>query len=252
VGHVVHASPELGVFTQTRTLFLNNDHTGQSELCSLLLHPEWRRGGAGAFLSKSRFLFMAQHRERFATKVIAELRGVSDAQGRSPFWESLGRRFFSMDFSRADYLTGIGRKSFVAELMPRHPLYTTFLTPEAQAAIGETHADTAPARRLLEQEGFRCEGQVDIFDAGPVLEIDVDDVDAIRRSRIYRAAAGTPAGDTPWLVSNTAFADFRATLVRGAPEAGVFALSGMTLQELGVAPGKAVRGVALAPSQRHP
>ena len=40
VGLATHASPELGVFTQTPTLFLTNDHTGQSELCSLLLHPD--------------------------------------------------------------------------------------------------------------------------------------------------------------------------------------------------------------------
>lgn len=250
VGLAVHASQELGIFTQTPTLFLSNDHTGQSELCSLLLHPDSRRDGMGAFLSKSRFLFMAQHRARFATKVIAELRGVSDDEGRSPFWESLGRRFFSMDFSQADYLTGMGRKSFVAELMPKHPLYTSFLTPEAQAVIGQTHETTTPARRLLEQEGLRYEGHVDIFDAGPVLEIDIDDVDAIRASRLHRAATGTPAGDVPWLVSNTGFADFRAVLVRGGPRNDAFALPPATLTALGVAEGDTLRAVALAPAAR--
>ena len=63
-----------------------------------------------------------------------------------------------MEFSTADYLTGLGEKSFIAELMPRHPLYMNLLPEEARAAIGEVHADTAPARRLLEQEGFRYEG----------------------------------------------------------------------------------------------
>lgn len=197
VGLAVHASQELGVFTQTPTLFLSNDHTGQSELCSLLLHPEFRQGGLGALLSKSRFLFMAEHRERFAAKVIAELRGVMDALGHSPFWEGLGRHFFSMDFSRAHYLTGIGRKSFVAELMPKYPLYTKLLSAEAQAVIGQTHADTVPARRLLEQEGLRYEGLVDIFDAGPVIECAVEDVSAIRRSPPARDARGAPGGRDP-------------------------------------------------------
>ena len=32
---------------------------------------------------------------------------------------------------------GHRQKSFVAELMPKHPLYSSFLTPEAQAVIGE-------------------------------------------------------------------------------------------------------------------
>jgi arginine N-succinyltransferase len=250
VGLAVHASKEFGIFTQTQTLFLANDLTGQSELCSLLLHPDYRKGGMGSLLSKSRFLFMAEHRARFGAKVIAELRGVSDANGRSPFWESLGRRFFSMDFSRADYLTGIGHKSFVAELMPKHPLYTSFLAPEAQAVIGQTHSDTAPARRLLEQEGFRYEGHVDIFDAGPVLEIDVDDVSAIRKSRHFTAAVGTPAGEVPWLVSNTAFAGYRASVVKGGPSGDSFALPAATLAALGLEAGGTLRAVALAPADR--
>ena len=47
VGLVVHASQELGLFTQTPTLFLSNDHTGHTELCSLFLAPEYRRDRNG-------------------------------------------------------------------------------------------------------------------------------------------------------------------------------------------------------------
>ena len=193
VGLVVHASQELGLFTQTPTLFLSNDHTGHSELCSLFLDSEYRRDRNGLLLSKSRFLFLAQQRARFSKKIIAELRGVSDTGGTSPFWESLGRHFFSMEFSRADYLTGIGKKSFVAELMPKHPLYSSFLTPEAQAVIGKTHPDTIPAMRMLESEGFRYEGYVDIFDAGPTVECDADDVNAVARSKVPWAPRRRPA-----------------------------------------------------------
>lgn len=35
VGTLVHASKELNVYTQMPTLFLSNDHTGYSELCTL-------------------------------------------------------------------------------------------------------------------------------------------------------------------------------------------------------------------------
>lgn len=251
VGLTVHASQELGVFTQTPTLFLSNDHTGQSELCSLLLHPDFRQGGLGALLSKCRFLFMAEHRARFAAKVIAELRGVVDAGGRSPFWEGLGRHFFSMDFSRADYLTGIGKKSFVAELMPKYPLYTKLLSAEAQAVIGVTHAETVPARRLLEQEGLRYEGLVDIFDAGPVIECEVDDVGAIRRSRRFTAGTGRGEGAARWLVASTGFADFRAGLVEGGPAGEALAMPEAALRALAVREGDPVRAVALSPADRH-
>lgn len=254
VGAAVHASQELNVFTQTQTLFLSNDHTGHSELCSLFLDPGYRRDHMGSLLSKSRFLFIAQHRRRFSKKLIAELRGVSDDNGQSPFWESLGRRFFSMEFSEADYLTGIGKKSFVAELMPKHPLYTSFLTPEAQAAIGQTHPHTQPARRMLESEGFRYEGYVDIFDAGPTVECDLEDVGAIAHSRTYGAAVGSaaPVGNAvTYLVSNTGLGDFRAALVAATPAAGKFPLNAEAAAALNINTGDEIRAVPLSVGDRH-
>ena len=257
VGLAVHASKALGVFSQTQTLFLSNDHTGHSELCSLFLDPAWRRDRNGNLLSKSRFLFIAQHRARFAKKIIAELRGISDANGQSPFWESLGRRFFSMEFSEADYLTGIGKKSFVAELMPKHPLYTSFLTPEAQAAIGQTHPLTEPARRMLEAEGFRYEGCVDIFDAGPTVECDVDDVSAVSRSAVFNAVIddnSTPLMSeraVTFLVANTQFGNFRAAMVAAAPKDNTFSLNSGTAAALQISGGDVVRAVPLSVRDRR-
>ncbi|MCS5807580.1 arginine N-succinyltransferase [Klebsiella pneumoniae subsp. pneumoniae] len=147
---------------------------------------------------------MAAFRERFNEKVVAEMRGVIDEQGYSPFWESLGKRFFAMEFSRADYLCGTGQKAFIAALMPKHPLYIDFLSPEAQAVIGKVHPQTAPARTVLEKEGFRYLNYIDIFDGGPTLECDIDRVRAIRKSHLVTTEAGeTPPGDWPLcLVAN--------------------------------------------------
>ncbi len=262
VGLVVHASQELNIFTQTPTLFLSNDHTGHSELCSLFLDPEYRVGKNGSLLSKSRFLFLAHCRERFSKRIIAELRGVSDAEGKSPFWESLGRHFFSMEFSEADYLTGIGKKSFVAELMPKHPLYSSFLTPEAQAVIGKTHELTAPARAMLESEGFRFEGHVDIFDAGPAVECDVDDIDAVAASAVFtvqiRAAAHEPAVkvETIYLVSNVpakdCLNDFRVAQMRANVVNDAITMSANEALSLGVNSGDTVRAVPLSVRERNP
>lgn len=106
------ASQGLGVHRQLPTLFLGNDMTGNSELCSLFLQAGHRSGLNGRLLSKARFLFIAHFPELFGDKVIAEMRGYSDESGVSPLWEGLVRRFFKMDFARADYLTGVGNKSF--------------------------------------------------------------------------------------------------------------------------------------------
>lgn len=170
VGLTVSASQELNIYREIPTLFLANDLTGNSELCSLFLHADYRSGLNGRMLSKARMLFIAEFPQLFGNKIIAEMRGVSDEAGRSPFWESLGRHFFKMEFSQADYLTGVGNKAFIAELMPKFPLYTCFLSPDARNVIGQVHPDTEPALAMLKSEGFSYQGYVDIFDAGPAIE----------------------------------------------------------------------------------
>ncbi|WP_254916193.1 arginine N-succinyltransferase [Pandoraea sp. PE-S2T-3] len=251
---IVHASRELNVWSRMLTLSLSNDLTGYSELCSLLLDPAWRGHGNGALLSKTRFLFMAQFPERFGPHVCAELRGFFDDNGQSPFWQSLGQHFFKIDFDQADYLTSIGKKSFVAELMPKYPIYVDFLSPQAQAAIGVTHRDTLPARRLLEQEGLRSGAHVDIFDSGPVLEARVADLRAARDSRYLSVNIGADDGSAPpaanaepYLVACLGLAGFRATLVTGRPERRAFTLSPLAAKALGVKQGDRVQVLPLKP-----
>ncbi|WP_051379055.1 arginine N-succinyltransferase [Derxia gummosa] len=183
VGSLVHSSRELGIWNAMPTLFLVNDLTGAAELCSLLLRGDWRGGVAGRLLSKARLGFIAEFRALFGDEVCAELRGYQDDDGRVPFWEGLGRCFFGMDFERADDLSARGRKSFIAELMPKYPLYLDLLPRAAREAVGRVHPATLPARKLLEAEGLRDQGYVDIFDAGPVLQARIAELRVMRHSR---------------------------------------------------------------------
>lgn len=247
VGSQVHASKELNVYNMMPTLSLSNDHTGSSELCTLFLDPDYRNGKNGYLLSKSRFLFMAAFRDRFMQKVVAEMRGVIDEAGHSPFWESVGSRFFSMSFSEADYLCGTGQKSFIAELMPKHPLYLDYLSEEAKGVIGQTHPQTAPARAVLEAEGFRYMNYIDIFDGGPTLECDIDRVRAIRKSRLLKVSLGEQ-GDSSLplcLVANDSYADFRAILLNVDPHGDSMMLSAEQAEILRCGPGDSLRVVTL-------
>jgi len=212
VGTLVHASRELQVYNPMHTLTLSNDHTGHSEVCTLFLDPDYRHGKNGSLLSKSRFMFMAEYPQCFNENVIAEMRGYVDAQGISPFWEGLGRHFFTMDFSQADQLSG-QNKVFIAELMPRNPIYTNLLPQDARDVIGLTHDNTTPARRLLENEGFRYTGYIDIFDGGPLLEARIKDIRVVRDSRYYKVniAEQQPQGEL-FLIANTLLRDFRCCL----------------------------------------
>ena len=260
IGTLVHSSRELDVFTRMDTLYLSNDLTGSTELCSLFLHPDYRTGNNGKLLSKSRFLFIAQFPQLFTEKLIAEMRGYQEESGRSPFYEGLGRHFFKMEFDHVDALTAVGKKSFIAELMPRQPLYVAYLPDDAQEVIGKVHTSTAPARRLLEQEGMYFEGYVDIFDAGPVLQARVSELRAMRDSTLADIGAATdwdsacaPASEEtePMLVSNTTMKDFRMILSQAVPVNGVIALPEDEQKLLHCHSGDAVRTLTLNPRKNN-
>ena len=246
IGTLVHSSRELNVFTRMETLYLSNDLTGATELCSLFLRPDYRAGYNGKWLSKSRFLFIAQFQQLFTEKIIAEMRGYLTEDGTSPFYEGLGRHFFKMDFNHVDGLTAIGKKSFIAELMPRQPLYVDYLPESAREVIGQVHRSTLPARKLLEQEGMHYEGYVDIFDAGPVLQGRVKELRSVRDSVLRMAAEGRPEGETECLlVSNTKLDDFRMVLAQTTIDGAEVSLSAQELALLHVQAGDPVRTLSL-------
>ena len=212
----VRESKKLGIKREVPVLHLSAQHDGPCEIGSLFLAPSHRRGGLGALLSQTRFLFMAEHPKAFADTVIAELRGVSDPSGTAPFWEAVGRHFFALDFPRADWLS-IVDKTFIAELMPTDPVYVPLLHPDVQAVIGKVHPNTEAALHILEGQGFTRTNHVDIFDAGPVVSCPLADIRTIHDSVRATVVGLTPGendanGTTPAIVCRPGGADFRSAL----------------------------------------
>jgi len=233
IGALVHSAPSVGVYHRHEVLYMTHDLTGCAELCSLFLHPAYRSGSNGRLLSKSRFMFIAQFPHLFTQTVFAEMRGFQQPDGSSPFWEAIGRKFFQMDFQRADDLCQPGGKSYIAELMPRYPIYTSFLSEAARAVIGVTHADTLPARRLLEQEGLCASSYIDIFDGGPVLHAQLRDLRAVRDSVALRLG-DAPPGASLSLICNTDMAGFRVMAAPVADQHALQCTTDCTIRVLGM------------------
>jgi arginine N-succinyltransferase len=172
-------SQELDRTVRAEILSLVTDLEGSSEVGGLFLHPNERAGGLGLLLARSRYMFVAMHRRRFADRIIAELRGIIDERGGSPFWEGVAGRFFGMNFQDADYFNAINGNQFIADLMPKHPVYVAMLSEDARSVIGVPHPTGRAAMRMLENEGFRYEGYVDIFDGGPTMVAHTDNVTSV-------------------------------------------------------------------------
>lgn len=219
--------PPLGVDHEIQVLSPNLNYNGPSEICCLFLRPEYRRSGLGKLLSLSRFHFMGEFPQRFDRNVIAELRGVTNEKRESPFWQGVARHFFKMDFRRADFLSGLEDREFIANLMPKHPLYVPLLPKEAREAINRPHRQAEPALKMLLAEGFRFAGQIDMFDGGPIVEAEVEEIRTVRQrrktsvagiaGRLEKASSGEAGEGTPpgepavFLVSNCRM-DFRCCI----------------------------------------
>jgi hypothetical protein len=71
LGTLTQHSKELGRTFRADMLGLTTDLEGCSEVGGLFLHPGERAGGLGMLLARSRYLFIAAHRARFADRVLA-------------------------------------------------------------------------------------------------------------------------------------------------------------------------------------
>lgn len=227
----VHHSHMLNAYNQLQMLVLSSNYTGASELCSLFVVPKHRVGNNGKLISKARMLFIATHPERFSDKVIAEMRGFFDGDV-SPFWQAFGAKFFKTDFATIDYLIGTANKGFIAEMIPRFPIYLDFLDDSVKAVIGKVHPNTMGALKLLESEGFRFNNYIDVIDGGPKMEATIADLRAVAQSQLKTVMIGVPNdqlssndgqgySDKPndnqatsdYLIGNEQFADFRASVI---------------------------------------
>jgi arginine N-succinyltransferase len=237
---LVQRSEELGRRVELELLTLSNDYTGATEVGSLAILPSLRGTSAGRMLARSRYMLIAAFPHLFADRVMAEMRGWQEDDGRCPFWDAIGARFFDMPFDEADRLSATQGAGFIHDLMPKQPIYTALLPDEARAAIGRAHRVSAKAMSMLLDEDFRYEAHIDVFDGGPQVHAARDRIRTVQDSRIVRLQAGPP-GEETLLVSNVSLQDFRVVQARGARGDGAVMLGEAARAALGAVDGDTLR-----------
>lgn len=239
---LAQASQTAGKRFDLDALMLTNEFVGYTEVGTLFVKSEHRGGGVGRLAAQSRYMLMACDHERFGDKVLAELRGVVDENGETPFWNHLGRHFFKMSFQEADHLSAISDNQFILDLMPKYPIYVDLLPPDAREVIGRCNAQGIGAMKLLEWEGFRFERTVDIFDGGPMVAAQRENIRTIRESRLVPVRTGEAKPNGRGIISTGAVEDFRAMLFAGAAqEDGSVVLPPVQMAALGLRDGDTAR-----------
>ncbi|NNU16970.1 arginine N-succinyltransferase [Parvularcula sp. ZS-1/3] len=242
ISQVAAAAPELGIQASSELLYLCNDFHGYDEIGTLLVSEKARGTGAGRLLSLCRFLFMKAIEARLSGKVMAEIRGQFDDDGESHFWDAVASKFFHMSFQEADVRSAHDFR-FIADLMPKFPIYTELLADEAREVIGKPHPHSAPAMNMLQNEGFRYTNCVDIFDAGPSVEAPLNDISTVKNrvAATVRVQSNIPTeGRNRHIVAVPDQLRFRATLLHRGPRDGSLFLTPEEAETLGVQSGDKV------------
>ncbi|MCH2533177.1 MAG: arginine N-succinyltransferase [Bdellovibrionales bacterium] len=184
-------SPDLSVGFIHQILRLHLDMDGGTEVGGLILDKSYRRRPEklGRLISLSRFVYIGMNQDRFEDELLAEMAPPLTDEGRSEFWEALGRRFTGMPYQEADALSQTN-KEFIRSLFPEEDIYLCLLDPKARLVLGRVGPETGPALHMLESIGFKYKNEVDPFDGGPHYGVKKQDVSLIKKGSFYKYAEG--------------------------------------------------------------
>lgn len=184
-----HFSQDLGIGFIHQVLRFQLDNDGPTEIGGLLIDKEYRRRPErlGKQISLGRFIYMGLHRDRFETRVLCELTPPLTEEGRSEFWEALGRRFTGLPYQEADALSQVN-KEFIESLFPEEDIYLSLLDSKARLVLGRVGTATKPAQHLLESIGFSYLDEVDPFDGGPHYGCKTENILPIKRGQKIKIA----------------------------------------------------------------
>ncbi len=184
-----HFSKDLGLGFIHQVLRFQLDTDGPTEIGGLLVDRGYRRRPEklGKQISLGRFVYMAMHPERFESRILCELTPPLTDEGRSEFWEALGRRFTGLPYQEADALSQTN-KEFIESLFPEEDIYLSLLDAKARLVLGRVGEATKPAQHLLESIGFTYLEEVDPFDGGPHYGAKTQNILPIKQGQILRVA----------------------------------------------------------------
>lgn len=182
-------SKDLGIGFIHQILRLHANYDGPTEVGGLVVDRGYRRRPekVGRLISLSRFLYIGMNTDRFEKELHAEMAPPLTDEGRSEFWEALGRRFTGMPYQEADVISQQNNK-FIKSLFPEEDIYLCLLDSKARLVLGRVAEETQAALHLLNRIGFKYKEEVDPFDGGPHLGCLVSEVSLLKEAQWLRVS----------------------------------------------------------------
>lgn len=188
-------SRELGIGFIHQILRLKANTDGPTELGGLVVDRAYRRRPekVGRMISLSRFVFIGMGPERFEAELHSEMAPPLTDEGRSEFWEALGRRFTGMPYVEADQISA-QNNGFIQSLFPEEDIYLALLDSKARLVLGRVGEETQAALHMLNRIGFKYKEEVDPFDGGPHLGCPLKECKIVAGLKSYKLKR-TTGGD---------------------------------------------------------
>lgn len=180
-------SRDLGVGFIHQILRLTTNTDGPTEVGGLVVDKAYRRRPekVGRLISLTRFVYIGMNQDRFENELHAEMAPPLTEEGRSEFWEALGRRFTGMPYKEADMISS-QNNGFIQSLFPEEDIYLCLLDSKARLVLGRVGEETQAALHLLNKIGFKYKEEVDPFDGGPHLGCPTKECSIISNLKKYR------------------------------------------------------------------
>ena len=177
-------SKDIGIGFIHQVLHIDEVTDGPTEIGGLIVDREYRKlpEKIGLQISLVRFLFLGLKPELFEKNILCELTAPLNSEGKSDFWEGIGKKFTGITYQEADKLSQT-HKEFIHTLFPKENLYITLLDSKVRLTLGQVGEKTKPAKHLLEKVGFKYLNEVDPFDGGPHYGAKLDDITIIKQAR---------------------------------------------------------------------
>lgn len=236
-----HFSQDLGIGFIHQVLRFQLDFDGPTEIGGLLVDKTYRRRPEklGKQISLARFLYIALHPEKFENRVLCELTPPLTDEGRSEFWEALGRRFTGLPYQEADLLSQ-SHKEFIESLFPQEDIYLCLLDAKARLVLGRVGEATKPAQHLLESIGFSYLDEVDPFDGGPHYGADTAEILPIKYGKRLKVTEFSDASFKEQALLATTGEEFKAGLCSVDVRGNEVALNPKSRQQLDIEVGEEV------------
>ncbi|MBX3020404.1 MAG: arginine N-succinyltransferase [Bdellovibrionales bacterium] len=185
-------SRELGIGFIHQILRLRANTDGPTEVGGLVVDRAYRRRPekVGRLISLSRFLYIGMQQDRFEADLHSEMAPPLTEEGRSEFWEALGRRFTGMPYQEADQLSS-QNNGFIQSLFPEEDIYLALLDSKARLVLGRVGNETQAALHMLNRIGFTYKEEVDPFDGGPHLGCKTTECTVIKNMKTFKLKSGS-------------------------------------------------------------